>query len=133
MKSLDTNIILRLLLADAPEQLAAIEKILSDPSQKFAVADMVFAEVVWVLQGPMYGYDRSRIAKNLEAIIGIQQINCNRKMLEKAIPNYIKIPKISFTDACLAAYAEIDNAKPLLTFDKSLARALPDSVQILQA
>ena len=129
MRSLDTNALLGLTLADAPRQAAIIEALLSDTSQKFAVADMVFAEIVWVLQGRTYGYDRQRIATNLQSIIDISQINCNRKLLERAIPIYVKYEKVSFIDACLAVYAELNNAEPLLTFDKRLALALPQTVK----
>lgn len=128
MKSLDTNMLLRLLLADIPKQTNIVEALLTDKSQKFAVADMVFAEVVWVLQGGVYSYDRQRIAINLQSILAIHQINCNRIMLEKALQLYISHTKISFIDACLATYAELNDATPLLTFDKNLATALPSIV-----
>lgn len=128
MKSLDTNTLLRLVLADIPKQTAAVEALLADTSQKFAVADLVFAEMVWVLQGGVYGYDRQRIAANLRSIIAINHINCNRMMLQKAIPLYVSHPKISFIDACLSVYAELNNATPLLTFDKKLVSALSKTV-----
>jgi len=131
MKSLDTNTLLRLVLADIPQQTAVVERLLVDTSQRFAVADMVFAEIVWVLQGGVYRYDRQHIAANLKAIIAVRNINCNQVMLEKAIPLYVNHSKISFIDACLAAYAELNNATPLLTFDKKLAIALPKIVSAL--
>jgi predicted nucleic-acid-binding protein len=128
MRSLDTNTLLRLLLADVPKQATAVEELLTNPSQRFAVADMVFAEIVWVLQGTAYGYDRPRIAANLESISAIRNISCNRAMLGKAIPLYLSHPKISFIDACLSVYAELNEATPLLTFDKKLVAALPKTV-----
>lgn len=131
MRSLDTNALLRLVLADIPQQTAAVEELLANTTQKYAVADMVFAEIVWVLQGKVYGYDRPRIAANLKSIVAIRNIKCNRVMLEKAIPLYISHPKISFIDACLSVYAELNEATPLLTFDKKLALALPETVSTL--
>lgn len=128
MKSLDTNTLLRLVLADIPDQTVKVEKLMADTSQKFFVADLVFAEMVWVLQGDVYGYDRQRIAANLLSIMSITHVNCNRTMLEKAIPLYVKHQKISFIDACLAIYAELNDATPLLTFDKKLTLALPKTV-----
>lgn len=128
MKSLDTNTLLRLVLADVPKQTAIVETLLADASQRFAVADMVFAEIVWVLQGVSYGYDRKRIAANIQSILAIGHINCNRAMLEKAVPLYVGHSKISFIDACLSVYAELEDAKPLLTFDKKLASSLPKNV-----
>ena len=128
MRSLDTNTLLRLLLADVPEQTSIVEKLVADTSQKFAVEDMVFAEIVWVLQGKLYNYDRQRIVINIQSIIAMKHVSCNRVMLEKAVPLYLEHKKISFIDACLAVYAELNDAKPLLTFDKNLAEAVPGIV-----
>ena len=131
MRSLDTNALLRLVLADVPKQTAVVEALFDDASQKFAVADMVFAEMVWVLQGGIYYYDRQRIATNLQSIIGIRQIICNRDMLTRALPLYVSHEKISFIDACLTVYAELNGATPLLTFDKKLVSSLPKTTAIL--
>lgn len=131
MRSLDTNTLLRLLLGDVPSQTGVVEELLTDSSNRFAVADMVFAEIVWVLQGKLYNYDRQRIAANLESIIAIKHINCNRVMLNRALPLYVAHKKISFIDACLAAYAELNDATPLLSFDKKLAEAVPETVTAL--
>lgn len=133
MKSLGTNTLLRLLLADVPSQTGIVEKLLTDTSQKFVVADMVFAEIVWILQGKQYNYERQRIVTNLESIIAIKHFNCNRIMLSKAMPFYLTNKKISFIDACLTAYAELNDATPLLTFDKKLAEAAPKIVTLLKA
>ena len=128
MKSLDTNTLLRLVLADVPLQTAKVEALFDDTSQKYTVADLVFAEVLLVLQGKPYMYGRSQIAEKVKAILAISQIDCNRVMLVKSLSLYISYPKISFIDACLAVYAELNDAKPLLTFDKKLATALPQTV-----
>lgn len=131
MRSLDTNSLLRLILADIPNQTAVVEALLIETTQKFAVADIVFAEIVWVLQGKVYGYDRQHIEANLKSIIAIKNISCNRIMLEKAIPLYVEHKSISFIDACLTVYAELNGAMPLLTFDRKLAKALPKIVETL--
>jgi predicted nucleic-acid-binding protein len=125
MRSLDTNLLLRLVLSDIPSQAAAVELLFVDKTHKYAVADMTFAEIVWVLQGAPYKYTREHIAANVQIIMGIAQINCNRALLERALPLYVKHPGISFIDACLATYAELNGATPLLTFDKNLVKVLP--------
>jgi predicted nucleic acid-binding protein len=95
------------------------------------VADAVFFECAWILGGEIYNFNRVLIGKLLLQISDIPQINCNRAMLERAVPLYVMHPNISFVDACLSAYAELNNATPLLTFDKKLANALPKSVRIV--
>lgn len=132
MQSIDTNVVLRLLLRDVPGQLDKANSLIDKASHNgLAVNDAVFFECVWILSGKMYGFEREHIARLLLQIIEIPQINCNNAMLEKALPLYAKHPAISFIDACLSVYAELDNAKPLLTFDKKLAASLPKNVTSL--
>ena len=132
MKSLDTNITLRLLLQDVPDQLRKIVDLIDNSkSGGLQVADAVFFECVWVLSGKMYNFERELIGKLLLQIADIPQINCNRGMLEKAVPLYVNHRNISFIDASLTVYAELNSATPLLTFDKKLALALPKTVSTL--
>lgn len=129
MPSIDTNIVIRLLLRDVPDQLDKVNTLIDGAGQNsLVVADAVFYECVWILSGKMYGFDRELIAKLLLQVADIPQINCNRAMLEKALPLYASHTKISFIDACLSVYAELNDAKPLLTFDKRLALALPQTI-----
>lgn len=132
MKSLDTNITLRLLLQDVPEQLTKIVALIDNSkTSSLAIADAVFFECVWILSGKQYKFERMLIGKLLLQVADIPQVNCNRVMLEKAVPLYVKYRNISFIDACLSVYAELNDAIPLLTFDKKLASALPKSVSVL--
>lgn len=132
MKSLDTNITLRLLLQDVPEQLNRVITLIdSSKPNSLLVADAVFFECVWIMSGKMYNFDRTLIGKLLIQVTEIPQINCNRAMLEKAVPLYVANNQISFIDACLVAYAELNGATPLLTSDKKLVAALPKAVAIL--
>jgi predicted nucleic-acid-binding protein len=129
MKSLDTNITLRLLLRDVPEQLEKVLNLIdSSKSNSLILEDAVLFESVWILSGKMYKFDRQLIAKLLFGLTSIPQIICNKAMLEKAIPLYVSHKKISFVDACLTAYAELNNAVPLLTFDRKLAETAPKIV-----
>ena len=132
MQSLDTNITLRILLRDVPEQLNKVVALIdASKSGSLGIADAVFFECVWILSGNYYDFDRELIGKLLLQVADIPQVNCNRSMLEKAVPLYVKHENISFVDACLAVYAELNDAMPLLTFDKKLATALPKLVSIL--
>lgn len=132
VKSLDTNVVLRLLVGDVPEQAAKIEDMLAAAKpNSFAVADAVFFECAWVLSGPLYGFGRSMVGDMLLQVAGIGQVSCNRTMLRQAIPRYVQNKAISFMDSCLVTYAEINNATPLLTFDKHLAKAVPELAEEL--
>src|SRR6266536_1302471 len=126
MPSLDTNLVLRLLLLDVLEQAEAVEELLaaSKPGS-FQLVDGVLFECVWVLSGPMYGLDRRIIADLMMQLTRMPQIDCNRGLIERDMPLYVRHTNLSFIDVCLAVTAELSETVPLLTYDKKLARTLP--------
>jgi predicted nucleic-acid-binding protein len=118
--SLDANVLLRLLLNDVPEQNMAATKLLEDADRQFAVADTAIIEIVFVLERH-YQFTRTQIAEAVEGLMSLPEINCNRGLFAAALPLFIKHFTLSFEDCCLAKYAELNDAKPLWTFDLKLA------------
>lgn len=132
MRSLDTNIVLRLLLKDVSHQYTQVIALLdASRDNSLSIADAVFFECVWILSGSYYAFERELIGKLVLQITEIPQINCNQVMLQRAVPLYVAHPAISFIDAYLSVYAELNNAVPLLTFDKKLATQLPQAAELL--
>ncbi len=132
MSSLDVNLVLRLLLEDHPGQTPEVISLLeSGRAGEFEVADAVLFECVWVMQGSSYDLDRRMISDLLMQLTKIDRINCNRALIERVVPRFVHHPSVSFMDACLATYAELNDALPLLTYDKKLARAFPRLVKLL--
>lgn len=127
--SLDTNVLLRWLIKDIPEQSNASEKLIGS-GRTLHVSDIAINEVVYVLEKG-YGMTRQQVADSLRAIITVANINCNKQLFTQVLPVYISAPKLSFADICLAFYTELSNAKPLYTFDRALAKHLPKSVKLL--
>jgi len=127
--SLDTNILLRLVLEDVPEQTRLVEK-LFDESDNLYVADIIIFEMVFVLDR-VYQFSREQIAKSVASIIRNKKINCNRKLFELSLPLYNTNTKISFVDSTLPYYALLNGTTPLFTFDKALNKACPDSSRVL--
>ncbi len=120
--SLDACCILRWLLQDIPEQAQAVHELLSNTGN-YHIADTTLMEVVYVLER-IYKQERYFIASCLNLISSLNQINCNRELISAVIPVYTENPAVSFADCCAATYAELNNAQPLLTFDKKLAYKL---------
>lgn len=119
--SLDANVLLRLLLNDIPDQHTAVEALFQKARGQFAVADTAIIEVAFVLERH-YTFSRSAIAEAVDGLMSLTEINCNRTLFERALQLFTKNSSLSFEDCCLATYAEIDNAKPLWTFDQKLAK-----------
>ena len=118
--SLDTNALLRLLLNDIPEQHEAIKKLLNGTDGQLAVADIAVIELVFVLSR-YYNFSRQQTAEAVTGLMQLRQINCNRPLFEKALPMYLSHPALSFEDCYLGAYAVLNEAQPLWTFDKKLS------------
>jgi predicted nucleic-acid-binding protein len=118
--SFDTNVLLRLLLNDIPEQHTATKKLLDQANYQFAIADTAIIELVFALDR-YYGFSRSQTAEAVEGLMKLKKINCNRALFDRAMPVYIKHTGLSFEDCCLSVYAQLNDAEPLWTFDKKLA------------
>jgi predicted nucleic-acid-binding protein len=116
--SLDANILLRWLLGDIPEQQKSVDRLLSKGAC-FHVSDLAIIEVAFILE-KLLGFDRELISDNLFQIIDHRQMRSNQGLFSVAVPHYVGHPKLSLVDCCLAAYAELQNAIPLWTFDKKL-------------
>lgn len=128
--SLDTNVLLRLLLNDVVDQHEAALRLLRGVSGQLAVADIAVIEIAFVLERH-YSFTRLAISEAVEGLMSLREINCNRVLFEKALPLFVHSPSLSFEDCCLAMYAEINDAQPLWTFDRKLASQVP-SVKLLR-
>ncbi len=129
--SLDTNILLRLVIGDIPEQTRLIHELLENVTV-LQVADIVIFEMVFILD-KYYELSRKDIIESLYTVIRHEKINCNRWLFESAITKYMENPKLSFVDCTLPYYAALNNAVPLYTFDQALAKASPDNVTLLMS
>ena len=124
MPSIDTNILLRIILRDNTKQLARARDLLGRHAT-FAVADIAIIELEYILTG-YYKYSRQEFSDIVtKLLISNQHITMNRQLFERALKLYMKYPTESFDDCCLAVYARLNNQTPLYTFDKKMARDLP--------
>ena len=123
MPSIDTNLLLRLVLGDIPEQRDVTLQFLKRKGA-VAVADLAITETVFVLERSL-GIPRSKIVKLLQALSANQYLDYNRDLFDRVLRPYAEHPKVSFNDCCLAVHAKLNGQTPLYTFDKKLARQLP--------
>lgn len=119
-ESLDTNIILRLTLRDVPEQCEKIVDLFMRQGVVYDVADLAIIEAVYVMQ--KQGNTRKQIVDALCVTLDSFELCYNRALFERVFPMYLACPKLSFNDCCLAGYAALNQAEPLWTFDKALAK-----------
>lgn len=119
-ESLDTNIVLRLALRDVPEQCLKIQDLFMRQNVVYDVADLVITEAVYVMQ--KQGYMREQIVDMLNVVLNNFGLRYNRVLFDRVFPMYLRCTNLSFNDCCLAGYAALNQAEPLWTFDRALAK-----------
>ena len=122
MSTLDTNIVLRWLLADVPEQTAAAEALLAGGT-RCVVPDVTLVETVFVLERVMR-LTRPTVVQAVETVLAIADVEVDRGLWHAALVDYLAYPKLSIADTYLAALATASGRLPLYTFDRKLANQL---------
>ena len=121
--SLDTNVLLRWILGDNPEQLEIVNKILEAKEiKKIHISNLVLVESVWVMES-VYKMDRDQVAEALEVILSYPKFSLEKDLLKQIISIYPTKTRLSFVDIMLAVESKINSHSPLLTFDKKLAKS----------
>ena len=124
--SIDTNIVLRFILNDVPEQRKKAIKLFDDTSQTFSLSELSIAEIIFTLQG--LNFSRNQIVNNLNYFLSMKNIRVsNRILLERALSFYESHPALSFIDCYLAFLAEENGTEPLWTFDRKLSNQHPSA------
>lgn len=122
-ESLDTSVILRVILKDSLEYGLRVQDLLMRQGVVYHVSDLAVTEAVYVLQGEKI--PRDKIVEGIRMIFELPRIVANFNLFERVFPMYLAHPKLSFNDCCLAVYAELNGAQPLWTFDRKLVRQVP--------
>jgi len=124
IEHIDTNILVRLIVKDDANQLKKIHKLLSNSDKLFVFDDAAMMEVVFVLSG-IYSYPRERIVSEIGAVMHLENLICNKSVIEGALDLYVSHPKLSFVDCYLAVVTEASGETPLWTLDRKLAAQCP--------
>ena len=116
MKALDTNVLVRLLLADDPKQLEQVQALLSQ-KQIYTAPISVMLELVWVLEGQ--DFDVLQIGAAFNRLLALPNFKpTHLAELRQALTWYGK--GMDFADAVHLALST--EAKQLLTFDKTFIK-----------
>ena len=125
IEHIDTNIIVRLITRDNPKQLKKIKKLFAHEDKLYDFEDAAMMEVVYVLSGMPYFYNREKIAGKINSIMQIPNLCCNKSIIEGALDVYVSHPKLSFVDCYLAVVTDTTREAPLWTFDRKLVSQFP--------
>lgn len=123
ISSIDTNILLRIITRDDPKKRSQALDLLSEENHIFHIFTPALTETVYVLE-TLYNYSREDIVDKLSFFLArfSDSLVYDIHATKLAFPLYLEHPQLSFCDCMLSAYAEANNAEPLFTFDKALAK-----------
>lgn len=121
MIAVDTNVLVRFLVDDDPEQARRASALLTDADAVF-VAKTVLLELIWVLRAA-YGFDRPAIARAVRGIGGLPNVRFEQ-------PEHIAAA-LCFVEAGMDAadalnLASAHGATAFYTFDQRLIRTAGD-------
>ncbi|MGO3797456.1 MAG: PIN domain-containing protein [Pauljensenia sp.] len=122
--SVDTNVLLRWLLQDVPEQARAVDHLFAS-GHRFVVEDAAIIEVVFVLER-VTRLSRRTIAEAVRMLVATACLEMDRRLWTAIVSVYEEHPKLSVADAYLAGRAQERRATPLYTFDRKLASQMND-------
>lgn len=117
---IDTNLFIRYLTNDDPKKADRVEALLAAASAgkvKLATAEMVIAEVVWVLESA-YGLKNTEVGPMISAILATPGLQVtSAAAIAQALPMYMEL-NIDFIDAYIAALMESMRITDIYSFDK---------------
>jgi predicted nucleic-acid-binding protein len=116
----DTNIIVRHLTGDPPEQAQRATRFLRE-AEELLLTDLIVAETVYVLES-FYEVPRERVAELVRAVISFPPIVViDEQLLLRAVEVY-EMDRPDFAEAYLVACAEVAGIRAVASFDRSVGR-----------
>ena len=120
MTFLDTNILIRHLTGDPPEQAARATRYLEQATE-LLLPDLILAEVAYVLES-FYETPRDQVADTLRAVLAFPAIRVlDADLLQRAVEVYQQ-HRLDFADAYLVASAERTGVGVGASFDRAIER-----------
>jgi predicted nucleic-acid-binding protein len=124
MIGIDTNVLVRLIVADEPKQTALARDFIRDrcaPEDPGFISNVVLAEVAWILARG-YGYPRTAIADAIERIMEIAQLQVESSTdVASALADFRQGPA-GFTDCLVAHLNRTAECTHTVTFDRKAAK-----------
>ncbi len=135
MIAIDTNVLLRYLLADDAGQHRRAKKLI-EVNRPVLITDVVLSETIWTLMGKRFGFDKAQICVVIRALIGDQGFTFeDSQVIWSALKDYeeskiIRGKSLDFADALITrksayvAQAKATKFEGLFSFDKAVAQLI---------
>jgi predicted nucleic-acid-binding protein len=119
MRAVDTNVLVRLVVRDDPEQVRLAESFIASGAW---VSHLVLVEAMWVLDAV---YDRTpeQIAGAIDMLLNHKDLTIqDAEVVTTASEHFRRRPALGFSDCLVLESARKAGHTPLGTFDRDLAK-----------
>ena len=119
MRSVDTNVLVRLIVGDDETQLKDTEEFVAPGAW---VSQLVLAETIWVADS-IYGLGAEKIANVVEMLLAHESLTIqDPDVVSAALASFRNRPTLGFSDCLIIEIARKAGHIPLGTFDTKLAK-----------
>jgi predicted nucleic-acid-binding protein len=119
MRAVDTNLVVRLIVRDNPEQVRAAEAFIAKGAW---VSHLVLAETLWVLDA-VYERSTEQLTTAVEMLLNHKELTLqDADVVVAALDLFRGRPSIGFSDCLVLEVARKAGHLPLGTFDKAFAK-----------
>lgn len=119
MRATDTNLLVRLIVRDDPDQARAAEEFIAKGAW---VSHLVLAETLWVLEA-VYERSPQQLATAVEMLLNHKALTLqDADVVVAALKHFRSRPSLGFSDFMVLEIARKAGHLPLGTFDKTLAK-----------
>ena len=126
MRAVDTNVLVRLVVRDADEQVAAADEFVAAGAW---VSHLVLAETLWVLAS-VYALSSEQLAMAVRMLLQHDAIVLQEAdVVEAALDVFHDHSKVTLADCLIVEIARKAGHEPVGTFDRALS-ALPGAVDV---
>lgn len=124
MIGLDTNVLVRYLTQDHPEQASRTNQLLETRCSRDTpcrISLIVLCELVWVLSGA-YGYEKSQIVRVLEGILSSSELWVEDEDVARSALAAFQSGPADFADYVIACGNHAAGCEATYSFDRKLAQ-----------
>jgi predicted nucleic-acid-binding protein len=125
MRALDTNVLVRYLVADDARQLAAADRIIDEcrrDGEAIFLAAPVLCELVWVLER-CYQQSKAEVLAILDSVLGSPYFRMEHGDLVRQSVNAYREGKGNFPDYLIGEISRHAGCRDVVTFDRDLRGA----------
>lgn len=124
MRGVDTNVLVRYVTRDEPRQAELVREAFEEAEsrgERLFVSHVVLCELVWVLRGRLYAYDRDEIAGLLRTLLEVALFEVeSRDAVRGALEAYAR-GRGDFADYLIGGTHRAAGCRDTLTFDTRLS------------